>query len=185
LRPDQFFGPGDHVHFARTADRVRAGTAIIVGSGENTLPLVYVTDVVQALLLALEDGRAVGKTYNVSNDRRLSQRAFLTAIAQAIGARPPRIHIPYSALYAVGYAGELAARASRGKLYPPTTRFGVAFLGNASGATIERARQELGYVPQVDLHDGVRRAAAWYLDRNGARSQLRSIAGLANEALSQ
>src|SRR5207248_354095 len=90
LRPDQFFGPGDHVHFARTADRVRAGTAIIVGSGENTLPLVYVTDVVQALLLALEDGRAVGKTYNVSNDRRLSQRAFLTAIAQAIGARPPR-----------------------------------------------------------------------------------------------
>jgi nucleoside-diphosphate-sugar epimerase len=185
LRPDQFFGPGDHVHFARIADRLRAGTAIIVGSGANTLPLVYVTDVVRALLLALDDRGAVGKTYNVSNDRRLSQRAFLTAIAQAIGARPPRIHIPYAALYAVGYAGELAARASRGKLQPPTTRFGVAFLGTASETAIQRAQRELGYAPQVDLHDGIRLAAAWYLDRGGARSQLPSIAGVANEALSQ
>jgi nucleoside-diphosphate-sugar epimerase len=140
---------------------------------------------VQALLLALDEDRAVGKAYNVSNDGRLSQRAFLTAIAEAIGARPPRIHIPYSALYALGYAGELAARASRGKLQPPTTRFGVAFLGAASGATIERARHELGYVPQVDLRDGVRLAAAWYLDRDDARSQLPSISGIANEALSQ
>jgi nucleoside-diphosphate-sugar epimerase len=183
VRPDQFFGPGDHVHFARLADRLRAGKAIIIGSGENALPLVYVTDVVQALLLALDNGRAVGRAYNISNDRPLSQRAFLAAIARAIGGRPPGLHIPYSALYAAGYTGELAARATGGRLRPPTTRFGVAFLGTESRTTIDRARRELGYVPQVDLNEGVRLTAAWYLGRD-TRQRPESVAPLTSEAVS-
>jgi nucleoside-diphosphate-sugar epimerase len=182
VRPDQFFGPGDHVHFARIADRLLGGRAIIIGSGENALPLVYVTDVVQGLLRAL-DVAPVGRAYNVTNDRPLSQRAFLTAIARAIGARPPRVHIPYSALYAAGYAGELLARATGGRLSPPTTRFGVAFLGTESRTTIDRARRELGYAPQVDLREGVQLAAAWYLEsRGGERERAPSLTLLESEA---
>ena len=40
IRPDQIFGPGDRLHFGRTADRLRAGRAIVVGRGDNALPLV-------------------------------------------------------------------------------------------------------------------------------------------------
>lgn len=182
IRPDQFFGPGDRVHFALLADRLRAGRAIIIGSGENALPLVYVTDVVQGLLLALDNVGAVGQAYNISNDRRLSQRAFLTAIAREIGAGPPKLHVPYRALYAVGYVGELVARAGGGRLRPPTTRFGVAFLGTDSQATIHRAREELGYVPRVALSEGVHLTAGWYLDGAGT-PQHSSSAVLTSEAL--
>src|SRR3984893_3850630 len=58
LRPGTFFGPGDQLHFGRMADRLIAGRGVVVGSGENALPFVYVSDVVQGLLLALESEHA-------------------------------------------------------------------------------------------------------------------------------
>jgi nucleoside-diphosphate-sugar epimerase len=169
IRPDQFFGRGDQLHFGRTAERLRAGKGIIIGSGDNALPLVYVADVVQGLLLALDREGAVGEAYNITHDRPLTQRQFLYAIAHEIGARPPRLHIPYRALYAAGYAAERLAMVTRSRLRPPTTRFGVAFLGTDSRCAIDKARRELGYTPRVDLHEGVRLAASWYLNRDGQR----------------
>ena len=103
IRPDQIFGPGDELHFGHMADRLRAGRGILVGSGNNAIPLVYVTDVVQGLLLALDHDRAPGQAYNITNDRPLTQKQLLHAIAEEIGASPPRIRVPYRALYAAGY----------------------------------------------------------------------------------
>ena len=162
IRPGTFFGPGDQLHFGRMADRLRAGKGIIVGSGGNALPFVYVTDVLQGLLLALEHERAVGQAYNITNDRPLTQQEFLQAIAQAIGAKPPRLHLPYRLLYAAGYAAERLATLTHSRRRPPITRLGVAFFGTDNRHAIDKARRELGYRPRVALHEGVRLAAAWY-----------------------
>jgi chromate transport protein ChrA len=81
IRPDQIFGPGDHLHFGRMADRLRAGRTVIVGSGHNALPFVYVTDVIHGLLLALDHRRAIGHAYNITSDRPLTQRQLLDAVA--------------------------------------------------------------------------------------------------------
>jgi nucleoside-diphosphate-sugar epimerase len=162
VRPDQIFGPGDHLHFGRMADRLRAGTGVIVGAGGNALPLVYISDVVQGLLLALDGRDAVGEVYNIGNDRPLTQKQLLRAIAREVGARPPRVHMPYRALYAAGYLAErLATRASSWRR-PPITRLGVAFAGTDNRYGIDKARRQLGYVPRVELEEGVRRTARWY-----------------------
>jgi nucleoside-diphosphate-sugar epimerase len=169
VRPDQIFGPGDRMHFGRMADRLRAGRGIIVGSGDNALPLVYVSDLVQGLLLALDHEGAVGRAYNITTDSPLTQQQFVHAIARAICARPPRLRVPYRALYAAGYAAERLTKPTAARARPPITRLGVAFLGTHNEYAIGRARRELGYEPQVHLCDGVRHAAAWYLDGGGAR----------------
>jgi nucleoside-diphosphate-sugar epimerase len=179
VRPDLFFGPGDHMHFARFADRMRSGRWVIIGRGDNALPLVYVTDVVQGLLLALDHERAVGEAYNITNDCALTQRQFMNAIAREIGASPPRIRIPYRALYAVGWAGECLATATGSWLRPPTTRYGVAFLGTESRCAITKAQRDLGYTPRVPLDTGVRHAAAWYLRDGGRRQRSRSALSFA------
>jgi nucleoside-diphosphate-sugar epimerase len=171
IRPDQIFGPGDHLHFGHMADRLRAGRFVIVGSGRNAMPFVYVTDVVDGLLLALDHPRAVGRVYNITNDRPMTQAGFLTAIALDVGARPPSLHVPYRVLYAAGYAAERIATLSRSRDRPPITRLGAAFFGTHNRYAIGRARRELGYIPRVALRDGVRFTAAWY------RHQLAELAG--------
>jgi nucleoside-diphosphate-sugar epimerase len=162
VRPGTFFGPGDRLHFGRMADRIRAGRGIIVGSGDNALPFVYVADVVQGLLLALDHERAVGQAYNITSDRPLTQEQFLQAIARAVGAHPPRLHVPYGALYAAGYAAERLAKLTRSPRQPIVTRLGVKLFGTDNRHAIEKARRELGFTPQVSLDDGVRLTAAWY-----------------------
>jgi nucleoside-diphosphate-sugar epimerase len=162
LRPGTFFGPHDHLHFGRIADRLLAGKWIVIGSGENALPLVYVTDVVQGLLLALDTGGAVGQTYNITHDQPLTQQQFLDAIAAEIGARPPRLRAPYGALYAASRVAERVAKLPGVKRQPLVTRLGVKLFGTDNRHAIDKARRELGYAPRVDLRDGVRLAADWY-----------------------
>lgn len=161
VRPDQIFGPGDRLHFASIAARLRAGRSIVVGRGDNRFPLVYVSDVVQGLLLALDHPQAVGEAFNITNDAPLTQEGFLRAIASEIGAPPPRVHAPYRALYAAAWAAERVPAGKYTWHRPPLTRLGVAFLATDIRFSIDKARTRLGYAPGVSLREGVRLAAAW------------------------
>jgi nucleoside-diphosphate-sugar epimerase len=162
IRPGTFFGPGDRLHFGRMADRLRAGKGVIIGSGDNALPFVYVTDVVQGLLLALDHDHALGQAYNITNDRPLTQRQLLYAIAREVRASPPRLRIPYHALYAAGCVAERLGTLTRSGRPPAVTRLGVKLFGTDNRHAVHKARRELGYTPRVALEEGVRLAAAWY-----------------------
>jgi nucleoside-diphosphate-sugar epimerase len=177
LRPGTFFGPGDRLHFGRMADRLRAGKGIIVGRGDNALPFVYVTDVVQGLLLALDVEHAVGQAYNISNDQPMTQQEFLGAIAQEIGARPPSTHIPYRVLYLAGDLAERLSPPGRSKSQPMVTRLGVKLFGTDNRHAIDKARRELGFAPRVPIREGVRLAAQWYLAQGRQNSASDAFAG--------
>ena len=181
VRPGTMLGPGDRLNFERVADRLRAGRAIVIGSGRNALPLVYVTDVVQGLLRAFDRDGALGQAYNIGNDQFLTQEGLLRAIAEEIGARPPSLHVPYHALYALAFSAERLARLSGYRHQPVVTRHGVALYGGDNRLAIEKARRELGYAPEVSLRAGVRLAAAWYLRRAERPSALPAVAASPSE----
>jgi nucleoside-diphosphate-sugar epimerase len=165
IRPGTIFGPGDRLNFGRMADKLCRGRALVIGSGSNALPLVYVTDVVQGLLLCADVDRAQGQVYNITNDEPLSQEDFLRAIAAALGVPPPRLHIPYRAAYAIAFAAERAARFTRSE-QPVVTRHGVVLFGRANRHSIDKARTDLGYRPQVNISEGVKNACIWYHRQN-------------------
>lgn len=168
IRPGTVFGPAGQLNFGKIADRIRTGRWITIGSGRNALPLVYVSDVVQGLLLALDHERAVCHAYNITNDRPLTQQEFLEAIAQEIRAKPPRLHVPYHALYAAAYAAERVAMLTGYQREPAVTRHGVALFGTDNRHAIDKAQRDLGYTPRVALREGLRLAAAWYRHRLGS-----------------
>jgi nucleoside-diphosphate-sugar epimerase len=162
LRLGALLGPGDQRNFGRLADRLRAGKGFIVGSGNNAVPFVYIADVVQALLLALDSDRAVGQAFNIGPDPSLTQQEYLSAIAQEIGVKPPHIHVPYHPLYAAAYAAERIATLSAYRIPPVITRHGIKILGEDNHLSIGKARRELGYAPRVHPREGVRLTATWY-----------------------
>jgi nucleoside-diphosphate-sugar epimerase len=169
IRPDQIFGPRDHLHFGKMADRLHAGRGVIIGPGDNALPFVYVTDAVQGLLLALDHPGAVGQAFNITNDSPMTQLQLMEAIARETGASPPRRRVPYRPLYAAGYLAERLAALSPTAHRPPITRLGVAFFGTDNRYSIGKARRELGFRPMVSLGHGIQLAAMWY--RGNTRSR--------------
>jgi nucleoside-diphosphate-sugar epimerase len=164
VRPGWIYGPRDAASFGRFAAMIRAGRMIMIGSGENHVPLIYVRDAAEGVRLAGEADQASGRTYLLVNDEPVTQRSYLSAIAAELGAPVPKRHIPYRLALLLGSAAEGAARATRRQQAPPLTRYGIQLLGGENQFVITRARQELGFAPQVGVAEGVRRAAAWYRD---------------------
>jgi nucleoside-diphosphate-sugar epimerase len=172
MRPGTFFGPNDRLHFGRIADRLRAGKGVVIGRGDNALPFVYVTDVVQGILLGLDHEHAVGQAFNITNDQPLTQEEFMRATAEETGGSPPRFHVPYRPLDAAAYLVERTARIVRSRRQPPVTQLGVKLFGTDNRHAIDKARRELGYNPEVPLREGIRLAASWYLTGHSEHSEL-------------
>ncbi len=161
LRPGTFFGPYDRLHFGRMAQKTKEGKALILGKGDNALPFCYVTDIVQGFLLAAYHQNAPGNIYNISNDRPLTQREIYNEIADAVGGKRPTRHLPYAPVhYGSIVAERMVARFTGAK--PPVTELGALMFGSDNRHSIEKARRELGYEPEVDLRTGIRLAAAWF-----------------------
>jgi nucleoside-diphosphate-sugar epimerase len=160
IRPGTFFGPGDRLHFGRIAQRMKNGKGIIIGRGNNALPFCYVTDVAQGFLLAASHEKAPGNVYNISNDHPLTQQEIFNAIADDVGGRRPVRHLPYLPIYYGGIVAEKVAFITHTK--PIVTRLGAMMFGTDNRHSVEKARGELGYVPRVDIREGIRLAAAWF-----------------------
>jgi nucleoside-diphosphate-sugar epimerase len=162
VRPGWIYGPRDTASFGRFAAMTQAGRMAMIGSGQNHLPLIYVRDAAQGVLLASEADSAAGRTYLLVNDEPVTQRDYLEAIAAELGVQSPKRRIPYRLGLMLGAVVETASRAARRQEPPPLTRYGVQLLGGENRFVIARARQELGFSPEVSLAEGVRRSADWY-----------------------
>jgi nucleoside-diphosphate-sugar epimerase len=162
VRPGYIYGPRDVASFARFATLVRDGRMVIIGSGENHVPLIYVRDAAQGVLQAAATDCSAGRAYLLVSDEPVTQRAYLGAIAAEMGVPAPRRRIPYRLGLMLGAGFELGTRLTRRPQPPPVTRYGIQLLGGENRFVIERARRELGFSPQVRLAEGVRRTVEWY-----------------------
>ena len=161
LRPGTFFGPTDRLHFGRMAQKVKDGKGLIIGKGDNALPFCYVTDVVQGFMLAAYHKNAPGNVYNITNDRPLTQQEMFNEIADAVGGQRPTLHLPYLPIYYGSIVAErVVARVTRTK--PIVTQLGALMFGSDNKHSVEKARRELGFEPQVDLRTGIKLAAEWF-----------------------
>lgn len=162
VRPGWIYGPGDAASFARVARMVEKGRMAMIGSGGNRLPLIYVEDVARGILLAGEASHAEGRSYLLVNDELVTQRDFLATIAAELGVPAPSRRIPYEAAVMLGALSENLGHLARRRQPPPLMRYGLQLLGGENRFLIGRARRELGFQPQVNLADGVRRSVMWY-----------------------
>jgi nucleoside-diphosphate-sugar epimerase len=162
VRPGWIYGPRDAASFGRFATMIQAGRMIMIGSGENHLPLIYVRDAAHGVLLAAEAGEAVGRCYLLVNDEPVTQRDYLSAIAAELHAPVPKRRIPYRLALLLASVVETGVRLSRRMQTPPLTRYGIKLLGGENRFVIARARRELGFSPYVSLAEGVSHTAEWY-----------------------
>ena len=170
VRPGLIYGPRDTNSFARFARLVEQRKMVIIGSGNNHLPLIYVRDVAWGVLLASKAKDAIGRAYLLVNDEPVTQSDYFNAIAKELGVPPPRLHVPYRLALALGATAEVMGKLARRKQPPPLMRFGLKQVGGENRFVISRARRELGFSPQVNLADGVCQSILWYRTKRRTQS---------------
>ncbi len=165
VRPGWVYGPRDTGSFARFAAMVKNQRMILMGSGNNHVPLVYVSDVAEGIYLASQKEQAAGKAYLLVNDEEVTQKEYFTTIAAGLGVPAPKLRIPYRLALMAGSSAEASYHLLKRSSPPPLTRYGVQLLGGENRFQISKTRQELGFQPQVNVHQGVMQSIAWIREK--------------------
>jgi len=154
LRPGQIFGPG--AERVPPSGTIRLGKRwVVVGSGSLRLPLVYVEDAVEALLLAERQQGICGLTFHVVDSEDVTQREYLEQCQRALGKEIHVSYVPMFVLYGLAVGVELLARL--GGRRPPLSRYRLRSIRPLSPCDCTAAREKLGWLPRIGASEGLRR----------------------------
>jgi len=160
LRPTGVYGPRERDYFMM-AKSIKAHTDFAVGFKQQDITFVYVTDVVQAVFLALEKGEN-GRRYFLSDGEVYQSSTFSNLIRKELG-NPwwIRITAPLWLLRIITFCGEYIGHMTGKVTALNNDKYNIMKQRNWR-CDIMPARQELGYEPHVKLEEGVQKSIAWY-----------------------
>ena len=159
VRPTAIYGPGDPERFFMLFDRCSRGTFPMFGSGETTYHPVYIDNLVNCFLLAAEHGRP-GEAYIGADEHYYTLNDLVRLVGRSIGIDVKVRHVPYWPLYLASAGCELVCKPLR--ITPPLFRRRASWFRQVRAFSIEKARTELGYEPEIGILEGLVRTAAWY-----------------------
>jgi dihydroflavonol-4-reductase len=161
VRPAAVYGPRDRDFFAYF-DLVKHGLNLQLGKRERWISLVYVRDLVRLLLLAMESRVAIGQTYFGCGQAH-TYAEFSKAIAKALGKRtlPLRVTLPEAVLTPMALWARVQGRLTGHPVLLNDQRI-LDMRQRYWLCSGEKARQELGFVPEYDLERAIQESAGWY-----------------------
>lgn len=189
LRPSLVYGPFSASWTVEWAQRLRARPWLLSEEDcQGTCNLLYVDDLVGAVLRALERPEAVGEAFNVNGAERPTWSEYFRALNDAmelpelVSARPAASHLTAHLMQPVrtlakfllahrqaqimglyqryDWARVVMRRAEALIRKAPTTRE-IALLRREVSYPTARAEARLGWRPVFSLRDGVELSAAW------------------------
>lgn len=160
LRPCMVYGPGGLGEFHKFYRLMKKGRFPKVGLGENLTPMVFVTDVADAAVLALRHGK-IGQVYIIASENSYKLDDIRKKVVESTGIKTRYPFIP--AFVALPGAKVLE------KLYVLMHKEPIVTYRNIKSTITDRtfdiskARTELGYNPQINISIGIPRTIEWYI----------------------
>lgn len=148
LRPPLVYGPGVKGNFLRLLRLIDSGMPLPLASIRNRRSLIFVGNLVDAIITCTDAPAAAGKTYLVSDGEDISTPALIRKLAAAMGKTPRLLPCP-PALLNLG-AALLGKRATAMRLTESLT---------VDASDLQR---ELGWQPRYSLDQGLNATAQWY-----------------------
>jgi nucleoside-diphosphate-sugar epimerase len=167
VRPSNVYGVGSGPWVEGLSAAIRAGLLPVIGDERNNAGLVYVDNVVDALLLIAAEPATAGRIYNVCDGLDVTWRRYMDDVAAIVGAAPPK-SAPLEPLLAAARANEDPAAC-----VPPADPgvFPLELLnlmGSDNRFDTRRLREELGWKPRVGYEEALAAIRAHLAPAGGA-----------------
>ena len=158
LRPGAVYGPGKPDLSGRVGINT-FGFFIHLGGG-NELPLTYVDNCAEAIVLAGLTPGVDGETFNVVDDETMTSRDFLAARKSA---KPFfSVWIPYPLTYLGSVLWENYSKKSGGQLPPVFNRRRCAAEWQGNRYTNQKLREQLGWQQKTSLTEALKQYLAQF-----------------------
>lgn len=165
IRPPWYYGPHQPARQTLFYRLVRRGRVPVFGRGENRRSLAYVGNVVSAMRLAAASPAAAGQAYWIADARPYTMREIVSTIERVLQefgheCRGRQVKVPFAA----AAAARTVDRALQAAGFYNSKIHVLGEMSKTIACSIDKARRELGYEPDVDLEEGVRRSLRWCAD---------------------
>ena len=147
LRPGYVFGPGKTELNGRVG--INTFGFFIQVDGSHLLPLTFVDNCAEAIVLAGLKAGVDGEVFNVVDDDLLTSGQFLREYKKK--DRRFSVRIPYSVAYALSLLWEKYSNWSKGQLPPVFNRRRCAAEWKGNRFSNEKLHQRLGWKPRVNM----------------------------------
>lgn len=159
IRPTAVYGPREKDLFI-LFNSVNKGLEPHIGRFKQQLSFVYVKDLVKVILKALTVP-VVHKAYNISDGKVYDRYALATYSKKALNRKTFKFHLPVSLVALLAAIMDFIY--SNSKNTPTLNKEKMAELTAVNWAcSITNAINELGYVPEYNLENGVMQTIKWY-----------------------
>lgn len=159
LRPCAVYGPRD-AGFLPLFRLVRRGIAVVPARPHAAFTLIFIDDLVRAILLAAESAAAVRQTMFVGHALPRTGHEVVQAIADNEGRRFVPLKVPDAVFGALAWLGDrlwafdIMPMIDSGRL--------VELRAEGFVCAVDRARDVLGFTAETPFDEGIARTAAWY-----------------------
>lgn len=166
VRPPWFYGPHQPPRQTTFFTMVRRGKFPIIGRGDQMRSMVYVDNLVQGLVRAELTPTPAGRGWWIADARPYAITEIVDTVGRALAdegfqVTPNRTRVPAI----VGRMAELADGAiQRTGRYQQQIHV-LGEMDKTIACDIDVARHELGYDPEVELYEGMRRSIRWCIER--------------------
>ena len=157
LRPGRVFGPGMTLLTPEVARRMR-NFFVILGDGTRELPLVYVEDVIDAIVLAVETSKFDGRVFHIVDRTRITQNQVVRDYISRNAIKAKVIHLPMALVYSLALGFEILAKALHRSAPLSVYRVKSALARMHFDCT--RAENGLGWEPRVGVASGLQETMA-------------------------
>ena len=159
IRPAMIWGEGD-TRFQKMFKAISKRKFPIIGTGQTLCHWLYVHDLVDGFLLAGIVPQAKGRTYLLAGKDIVTLEQTVAAISEQANQKPLPFKIPALPVQLLGSLVE--ALCVPFGIEPPLHRRRVDFFVKNRAFDISRAKNELGYRPQFEFKEEVKRIFKWY-----------------------
>jgi dihydroflavonol-4-reductase len=163
IRPPAVYGPRDTdmLGFFKVANK---GFRIAFGRGESFVSLVYVKDLVDGIILASENPKAIGQIYFIADDKVYSWKEAFKIIAKVLNKKTNPLRIPKSFVFFLAFLSENFSH-----LLGRTSVFNIQKVKEITerywGLDISKAKTELGFALKYSLDKGAEETVRWYKEK--------------------
>ena len=151
VRPGAVFGPGKQELSGRIGINT-FGFFIHLG-GRNRLPLTFVDNCAEAIVLAGITPGVDGEIFNVVDDDLLTSKEFMRAYRERTSSFS--ISIPYPLTYSLCWLWEKYSVLSKNQLPPVFNRRRCAAEWKGNCYSNDKLKQRLGWSPKVNIKDAM------------------------------
>jgi nucleoside-diphosphate-sugar epimerase len=159
-RPCWFYGPNQPARQSKFFRMIKGGKPVILGRGANLRSMSYIDNSVQGLLLLDAVEKAAGHTYWITDRRPYSFIEILETVAKILDVEIRPRYLPKVGSDVARFVDSVLQMAG---LYQQEIHV-AGELAESIAVSIAAAKADLGYDPEIELEEGMRRSIQWCHD---------------------